>query len=546
MIWLQARNQVVKNAQGRIDYISGVFFDITERKFAEQALRESEARFRLLYEESPVAYQCLDAQGRIQEVNNAWLAELGYRGDEVIGRWFGDFLAGDGPGLFQQRFEALKAAGEVHGAEYQMKCRDGREIMVSFEARIGRDAAGGFPLTHWVFVNITTRRLLEAQLHQAQKMESVGRLAGGVAHDFNNMLMVIIGHAELAMDQLDPTQPIHGHLQEIHKAAHRSADLTRQLLAFARKQTVSPKVLDLNETVSGMLRMLRRLIGEDIVLSWKPGRELWPVKVDPAQVDQILANLAVNARDAIAGVGTVTIETDNVMFDESCCQTQAGCVPGDYVMLAVSDTGAGMDRATIENIFEPFFTTKEVGKGTGLGLATIYGIVRQNSGFINVYSEPGQGATFKIYLPRAEAAVAAVSAAVEEKSVRGSETVLLVEDEETILGLGKSILEQHGYTVLAAGTPAKALALARRHPGPDPPAHHRRRDARDGRSAASGGAGIHPARTQGPFHVRLPGQRHRPPRRTRRGGAVPAEALLRQDPGRKGPRGAGGRRQPEE
>jgi PAS domain S-box-containing protein len=466
VIWLQARNQVVKNARGRIDYINGVFFDITERKFAEQALRASEERFRLLYEESPVAYQCLDAQGRILEVNNAWLAELGYHRDDIIGRWFGDFLAGDGPALFQPRFQALQAAGAVHGVEYEMKCRDGREIMVSFEARTGRDTAGDLLRTHWVFVNVTARRSLEAQLQQAQKMESVGRLAGGVAHDFNNMLMVIIGHAELAMDQLEPAQPIRAHLQEIHKAAHRSADLTRQLLAFARRQTVSPKVLDLNETVAGMLKMLRRLIGEDIVLSWMPGLEVWPVKVDPAQVDQILANLTVNARDAITGVGIVTIETGNVVFDESYCQIHAGCLPGDYVMLAVSDTGTGMDRTTMEKIFEPFFTTKEVGKGTGLGLSTIYGIVRQNSGFINVYSEPGQGATFKIYVPRAEATVAAVAAAVEEMSVRGSETVLLVEDEEAILDLGKSILEQHGYTVLAARTPQQALALARRRQGP--------------------------------------------------------------------------------
>ena len=331
----------------------------------------------------------------------------------------------------------------------------------------------GSTLWHGIISDITERKRaeeeqakLEAQLNQAQRMESVGRLAGGVAHDFNNMLGVIIGHAEIAMDQIDPDQPLHADLQEIRNAANRSADLTRQLLAFARKQVISPKVLDINETVEGMLKMLRRLIGEDIHLTWLPGANLWPVRVDPSQIDQILANLCINARDAIAGVGKLTIETGNISFDEGYCTDHADFVPGDFVLLVVSDNGCGMDKKTIDKIFEPFFTTKEVGKGTGLGLATVYGIVKQNNGFINVYSELGQGTTFRIYLPRH-------AGATEEKRTEagaaqlklGQETILLVEDELVLLELNKFILERLGYQVLAAGTPGEAIRLAEEYTG---------------------------------------------------------------------------------
>jgi signal transduction histidine kinase len=226
-------------------------------------------------------------------------------------------------------------------------------------------------------------------------------LAGAVAHDFNNMLQVILGNVALAREEVPPGSALGESLEEIRKSAQRSADLTRQLLAFARKQTIQPKVLDLNDTVAGMLKMLRRLIGEDIDLAWLPGADLWPVKMDPSQIDQILANLCVNARDATAGTGKVTIETVTVTLDDTYARTHPDCVPGDYVMLAVSDTGHGMDDETRAHLYEPFFTTKELGKGTGLGLATVFGIVKQNLGLINVYSEPGQGTTFKIYLPRA-------------------------------------------------------------------------------------------------------------------------------------------------
>jgi PAS domain S-box-containing protein len=307
---------------------------------------------------------------------------------------------------------------------------------------------------------------LEAQLHQAQKMESVGRLAGGVAHDFNNMLGVILGYTELAKERVEPNTPLHTDLEKIQEAAQRSADLTRQLLAFARKQTVSPKVIDLNSTIESMLKLLRRLIGEDIDLAWQPGKEVWPVKMDPTQVDQILTNLCVNARDAIVDTGKVTIETGKASFDEEYCAHHAGFVPGEYVLLAVSDNGCGMDEETQAHLFEPFFTTKEVGKGTGLGLAMVYGVVKQNNGFINVYSELGQGTTFKIYLPRhLDKTVFLPKNKLDKPSERGHETILLVEDEPAILEMSTIMLERLGYTVLAAGTPGEAVRLAQEHPG---------------------------------------------------------------------------------
>ncbi len=308
------------------------------------------------------------------------------------------------------------------------------------------------------------RMKLQAQLNQSQKMESVGRLAGGVAHDFNNMLGVILGRAELALERVSPDQPVHADLQEICAAAERSADFTQQLLAFARKQTVAPKILDLNETVEGMLKMLRRLIGEDIDLAWLPGTNMGTVRVDPSQIDQILANLCVNARDAIGNTGRITIETAAADFDDAWCADHAGFVPGPYLLLAVSDNGCGMDREVQDKLFEPFFTTKELGKGTGLGLSTVYGIVRQNNGFIDVYSEPGQGTTFKIYLPEYTGGPEQVQKVVSPKPpAPGCETILLVEDEPGILKMAAVMLERRGYTVLAAAAAGEALHLAETH-----------------------------------------------------------------------------------
>jgi two-component system, cell cycle sensor histidine kinase and response regulator CckA len=280
------------------------------------------------------------------------------------------------------------------------------------------------------------------------------------------MLAVILGHAEIAMERLDPDDKLIEDVEEIQKAAKRASDLTRQLLAFARKQTIAPRILDLNAVIGDMLKMLRRLIGENIDLHWKSGEGLWQVKMDPAQIDQILANLVVNARDAIDGVGHVSIQTDNVTFSGEDCAEHAGVLPGQYVMLAVSDDGCGMDAETRAKAFEPFFTTKPQGHGTGLGLATVYGIVKQNDGFINVYSEPGRGTTFRIYLASHAAEARAVeSANSAEKAKGGTETILLVEDEESLLLLCLRLLEQLGYRVLATGMPGEAIELARANPG---------------------------------------------------------------------------------
>ncbi|THB74964.1 MAG: response regulator [Desulfobacteraceae bacterium] len=328
----------------------------------------------------------------------------------------------------------------------------------------------GSPMvTKGIFQDITIRKkaeeelkLLENQLIQAQKMESVGRLAGGVAHDYNNISSIIIGYAELSMAVMKEDNPLHSNLEAILSASRRATEITRQLLAFARKQTVDPKVIDLNRTVDSMLKILRRLIGEDIDLAWMPDENLWPVKIDPSQVDQILANLCVNARDAISGVGKITIETLNMSLGKKYCEDHPGFQPGQYAMLAVSDNGKGIPKEIMDQIFEPFFTTKGVGEGTGLGLATVYGIVKQNSGFINVYSEPGQGTTFKIYLAKH----AGKTVELEPKSLDvipqgNEETILLIEDDASILELGKQMLESLNYKVLTADTPDDALAIAR-------------------------------------------------------------------------------------
>jgi signal transduction histidine kinase/PAS domain-containing protein len=295
----------------------------------------------------------------------------------------------------------------------------------------------------------SNRSSLEKQLIQSQRLESVGRLAGGVAHDYNNILSVILGYTELALDRDDLPGGLHDDLKEIYSSAGRSRDITRQLLAFARKQTIYPVVLDLNVTIESMLRILRRLIGEDIDLAWLPGKGLWPIMMDPSQVDQILANLCVNARDAISDVGKVTIETGTVALDKEYCSEHTGFTPGDFVVLSVSDDGCGMDRDTLGKIFEPFFTTKGVGKGTGLGLATVYGIVKQNNGFINVYSEPDEGTAFRIYLPRNAGDIPEGGLEVRVETTMGrGELLLVVEDDVPILKLAERILSRLNYKVL--------------------------------------------------------------------------------------------------
>jgi two-component system cell cycle sensor histidine kinase/response regulator CckA len=466
-LWVSENARVVRDEQGRVSRYEGTMEDITERKRAEEALARQEARYRTIVEHLNDAFYVHDFRGRLSDLNENACRQTGYSREELLAGGLQLIDTPEEAVAMPERMAALLEQGTLlfEGAHRR---KDGTPVFVSVSARvISREGDGRVQS----FVrDITERKRAEAereklqsQLTQAQKMESVGRLAGGVAHDFNNMLQAILGNAALALQDLPPESPVRESLEEIEKSARRSADLTRQLLAFARKQTIAPKVLDLNETVASMLKMLHRLIGEDIELTWTPGASLWPVKVDPSQIDQVLANLCVNARDAIGGVGTVTIRTTNVTLDDTYVRSHPECVPGDYVMLAVSDTGKGMDLETRSHLFEPFFTTKEQGKGTGLGLATVFGIVKQNRGLISVYSEPGQGATFKIYLPRAGAQALATATAARNRDLRGTETVLLVEDEDQILVLAQRILKQHGYTVLAARAPEAALKLAEQH-----------------------------------------------------------------------------------
>jgi PAS domain S-box-containing protein len=444
-----------------------IAMDITERKQAEVELHNAKERTETILHSIQNGILVIDVETRlITTANPTALAMIGAEQDDIVGSVCHDFIC-----TRQQGACPIMDLGEsIDNRETILVRADGGHTAIL--KTVAPIMLEGRECLLETFIDITDRKQaevekekLENQLQQAQKMESVGRLAGGVAHDFNNMLGVILGYTELAMERVEPDNPLHANLEKIQGAAQRSADLTRQLLAFARKQIVSPKVIDLNDTIESVLKLLLRLIGEDIDLAWQPGKGVWPVKMDPIQVDQILTNLCVNARDAIVDTGKLTIETGLASFDEEYCSHHAGFVPGDYVLLAVSDTGCGMDKETQAHLFEPFFTTKEMGKGTGLGLATVYGVVKQNNGFINVYSEPGKGTTFKVYLPRhLDKMVPLPEKELDKPDERGRETVLLVEDEPTILDMTTEMLERLGYTVLAAGTPGEAVHLAQKHP----------------------------------------------------------------------------------
>ncbi|WP_236015252.1 hybrid sensor histidine kinase/response regulator [Geomonas anaerohicana] len=441
--------------------------DITERMRFETALQANERFLRLLTDHLPGLVGYWNANLTCGFANRPYREWFGKNSDEIIGTTMRELL---GEELFAQNEPHVRAvlAGEPQHFQRTLQ-RDGETAYVW--SHYIPDVVDGTVRGFYVLVSDVTelkraeaeRQRLEHQLQQSQKMESVGRLAGGVAHDFNNLLTVIMGLAQLGMRELGPGHPTLVRLEGIRQAADKSAALTSQLLGFARKQTIAPKVLNLNGAVEEMLKMLKRLVGEDIDLAWNPGKELWSVCMDPSQLDQILANLCVNARDAIADVGKITIETGNVSFDAKYCNAHFEFVPGDYVLLAVSDDGCGMDQETMAQIFEPFFSTKEIGRGTGLGLATVYGIVKQNNGFINTYSEPGKGTTFKIYLPRhAEQGARPVPEAAAP--VRGgSETILLVEDEPSILNVTVSLLALQGYHVLPASKPGDALKVAQEY-----------------------------------------------------------------------------------
>jgi PAS domain S-box-containing protein len=459
MVQLEETNRILEN-------------DIAERKRTEEALRLAHGRIQRFVDANIIGIVVANAAGNIIEANDYFLRMIGFTREELEKGQI-DWMTITPPewrSTDEQAIRNLRERGVCTPYEKEYILRDGDHIPVFLALAMlpGSEeqiAAFALDLTELKQAQAKMAKL-EIQLQQAQKMELVGRLAGGVAHDFNNMLEVIIGHTEMALGQVDSSLPLHADLAEIFKAASRSADLTRQLLAFARKQTVAPKVLDLNETVAGMLKMLHRLIGEHINLNWRPTTDLWPVKVDPSQIDQILANLCVNSRDAISGVGNINIETGNITIGENDCTAHAEFIPGEYVLLAVSDDGCGMNKETLGHLFEPFFTTKEKGKGTGLGLATVYGIVKQNNGFIDISSVPDQGTTFMIYLPRDKGKAEQMRAENVVKPPKiGRETILLAEDEQAILELITRMLELQGYTVLAASTPGEAICLAREHAG---------------------------------------------------------------------------------
>ena len=472
--WFETFKKSVFDDKGNPIGTTGYSRDITERKQAEEELSKRESLFRSITENAFDMISLLDMNGCYTYCNPSYTHSLGYKFDELRGRSALDLLHPDDRSDIQKALQDTRE-GKVDSYHFETRVlhKDGSFKWVNHRASVLLDA-NRTPMQILVMgTDVTAHKLeeeqkekLEAQLLQAQKMESIGRLAGGVAHDFNNMLGVIMGHAELALENTPPSQPIHSDLQEIRKAAERSAGLTKQLLAFARKQTAAPKILHLNETVEGMLQMIQRLIGEQIELKWNPGADIGPVKMDPSQIDQILVNLCVNARDAIGSGGRIQIETRNQVFDETACTGHVGIRPGEYVRLSVRDTGCGMDAETIAQIFEPFFTTKGLGKGTGLGLATVYGIVKQNHGMIDVQSTPGQGTTFHVYLPRHGLVSSSQPESAAPSSHKPSaETILLVEDEPAILTMTKNMLQRQGYTVLAAGSSGEAIRLAQDHAG---------------------------------------------------------------------------------
>jgi len=441
------------------------FRDVTEQRSAETALRESERRLRALIDNSSEGIVLLGADTLITYASPAATRAFGYRLDDVRGRPMAEFVHGDDVERVTKLFRQVLERPETRATDRaRTHHRDGswRTIEGTFTNLLSEPGVNAIVLH---FRDVTESLALQRKLSQAERLEAIGRLAGGVAHDFNNLLTAIVGHAELLRDVLEEGTEALEDLSEIEKAATRATTLTQQLLAFSRRQVLQPQVLDLNQVVEGMRKMLDRLIGEDIHLVVRPGEDLGHVRADPAQMEQVLLNLVVNARDAMPQGGSIVIETVNRDLDEWYARQHGAVGPGSYVLLSVTDTGHGMDRATSEHIFEPFFTTRA--KGTGLGLATVYGVISQSGGSVTVDSEPGMGTTFAIFLPRV--AAPPVEAQPERRPGQrqaGTETILLVEDEPVVRDLAARVLRQHGYTVLVAASGEEAALAVARHEGP--------------------------------------------------------------------------------
>jgi PAS domain S-box-containing protein len=463
IVWVQLTVSLVRDAIGTPEFFISQIQDITTRKRAETALRQQAVVFDTVGD----AIIVMDLNGVVTDWNPAAEQLYGYPKSEIVGRPVTTIHHPDLGDRLEAEIQACLRREFRWAGELRFRRRDGSDGVADVVVVAQRDDRGE-PIA-WIGVNrdVTEHRRLEEQFRQSQKMEAVGQLAGGIAHDFNNLLTVIRTYSELLLDQIDEANPLRGDLVEIQRAAGRAASLTRQLLAFSRKQLLQPKVLDLNGVVAGLEPMLRRLIGEDIRVVLRLGTRLGRIKADPGQLEQVLMNLAVNARDAMPGGGTLTISTTSVELDADYVGRRPVVIPGTYLMLGVSDTGTGMDSATRDRIFEPFFTTKEVGKGTGLGLSTVYGIVKQSGGYIWVYSEEGRGTTFKVYLPVIEADLRGrASDDSPAASHRGSEVVLLVEDEDAVRVLTRRLLERHGYTVLEARDGRDAVRVAAQYPQP--------------------------------------------------------------------------------
>ena len=462
--------------------ITGIIIDLNQKKtqletqanqerILKKEIQKSEEKYRSIFENAVEGLFQSTPKGRFIHVNPAFARMLGYASPDDLVSSISDianqyYVNKEDRDRYKK---ILQEKGSVEFFEFKARCKDDSHIWVSNSTRVIYDHDGKIDRYEGYVTDITAgkraeeeKEKLEGQYRQAQKMESVGRLAGGVAHDYNNALSVILGFTELAMSDIDPENQMYDNLKQVLKAGRRATDITRQLLAFARKQTISPILIDLNKNVETMIKMLRSLIGEDIELVWTPGKNLWSIMLDPSQIDQILANLCVNSRDAIQGVGKITIETCTVTLDTVFCAQHKGFIPGEFVQLTVSDNGCGMDKEILNSIFEPFFTTKAVDKGTGLGLSTVYGIAKQNNGFIDVYSELGQGTSVKIYLPRYDNKASEIQNEKMEKVPQGQgENILLVEDDSQILQLVQKILNELGYSVLALGAPKEAIRLVK-------------------------------------------------------------------------------------